>query len=534
MKLLVIQDNQLRRTVRAAGGRLAIGSDPSCDVHLPDPKLLKHQASLALDETGNWWLEVQDPSVPTCLNRAVQKARAQLKHADEIEIGPFALRFYLDPAATAEERRTQRVQKLEKQLKDTLPLDTIIRKDDDRLTLPAIAVTQTADLLAELRRYASVGDLLLPVLNRLIHDFNGSKAWMGIRKPNAREFDWVLGSKGGTQPCKRPSYSQMFESRCLCGRQHLCAPHVPVAGIASAMAAPLVGRDRDVLGMVYVETASGGTRYDDDAFMRFSAVAQIVATRVHDLLISISEHEAETVSTELELARALQSSLTVDALPEVAGLQAAAYRLAGADTCSDYYDIVATRTKKVLAVVAKVEADPLTRLRYLGELRAAFRYAALYQEAPHTFLRALNWLLLNNAGNSIHLMIAEVDPSNGLVQFCIAGRRVHTGRISPNGDGELIPLAGAPPVGADRGAVYELREMTLEEGQALLIVTDGAKTTLNRDGAALGIGGAEEAVCDGLGDTPAHVLRDFAADLADYVDGGAHPEDLTVALVRRD
>jgi len=70
----------LRRTVRAAGGRLAIGSDPSCDVHLPDPKLLKHQASLALDDTGNWWLEVQDPSVPTCLNRAVQKARAQLKH----------------------------------------------------------------------------------------------------------------------------------------------------------------------------------------------------------------------------------------------------------------------------------------------------------------------------------------------------------------------------------------------------------------------------------------------------------------------
>ena len=533
MKLLVIQDRQLRRTVRAAGGRLAVGSDPTCDVHLPDPKLLKHQASLAQDDEGHWWLEVQDASVPTSLNRAVQKARARLKHADEIELGPFALRFYLD-AMAVDERRAQRVQKLDKQLKDTLPLDTLIRKDDAALTIPAAVVSQSADLLAHLQRFPSVGDILLPVLNHLVHEFTATKAWIGIRKTGSRDFDWVLGTAGGNQPCKRPSYSQMFESRCLCGRQHLCAPRVPVAGIESAMAAPLVGRDHDVLGMIYVESETGGIRFDDASLMAFSATAQIIATRVFDLLADVADHQTVTISTELELARALQSALTVDALPEVNGIEAAAYRLAGAESCSDYYDFVATRNKTMLTVVAKVDADPLTRLRFLGELRAAFRYAALYREAPHTFLRALNWLLLNDAGNSIHLMVAEINPASDRVQFCIAGRRVHTGRIFPNGDSELVRLAGAPAAGTQRGAAYELREMTLESGQALLICTDGFKTAINGEGAAMGIGGTEAAICDGLGDTPSHVLRDFAADLGDYVDGGAHPEDVTVALVRRD
>jgi serine phosphatase RsbU (regulator of sigma subunit) len=299
------------------------------------------------------------------------------------------------------------------------------------------------------------------------------------------------------------------------------------------MAAPLHG-DQATLGMIYIESASADLQYGEAELMALAGIARAASTRIDALMHGAAVQRAATITTEHAIARQTQDAVTISAIPTIDGLQAAAYRHLGESSCTDYYDIVAMRDKRCAIVVAKIEADLLNTPRFFAELRAAFRYAALYQEAPHTFCRALNWLLFNQHRNNIHMMVAQIDPATGKVDYCITGRRVHTGRIGDDGDGELVRLAGFPPVGIERAPAYELNQIVLESGQSLLICTDGAKTAVNREGQPLGIGGIEEEVCDGLGDTPGHVLRDFAADLHDYIDGGRHPEDVTAVLVRKE
>ncbi|MCA9254963.1 MAG: SpoIIE family protein phosphatase, partial [Phycisphaerales bacterium] len=347
------------------------------------------------------------------------------------------------------------------------------------------------------------------------------------------EFDWTLGLSTAGKPCVRPSYSTLLEPRCIAGSQYLCVPDVPAPNVVSAMATPLLG-ERGVLGMLYVETDKPDTPFGEAELMALSTIGRCAAMPIDALMHRAAAHRAEAISAEKAILRATQDAVTINALPTLEGLQIAAYRRMGRETVTDYYDILTTRDKKLAVVVAVIEADLLNTPRLFAELRAAFRYSALYNEAPHTFARALNWLLLNSQGHRIHMIVAHIDPKTGQVDHCITGRRVHTGRITADGDGQLIPLAGHPAVGAERAAQFELNRLVLEPGQSLLICTDGAKKAMNRDGEPLGIGGIEDEVCDGLGDTPSHVLRDFAADLEEYIDGGKQPDDVSVVLLRRE
>lgn len=533
MRLLILENQRLRKTFRADGGTITIGSDAKCHVHLPDPRLSSHQADLLLDDDGHWWIEVRDSVVPTSVNRAIQKSRAQLRHADEIEIGEFALRFFLESDKSRDELHQERLQALGKRHDDNLPLCTIIHKDEPELRLPSDVLEQISLLVMRLSPINNIGDTLEPILRFVLRTFDADKAWIGIRKPDSREFDWTLGLSTAGKPCVRPSYSNLLEPRCMTGTQHLCVPDVPSQSVVSAMATPLSG-ERNKLGMLYVETGNNDRPFAEEDLMSMSAIARCAAMPIDALIHKAAAHRAATITTEKTILRATQDAVTIQALPTVEGMQVAAYRRIGDERITDYYDILTRRDKKLAIVVAVIDADLQNTPRFFAELRAAFRYAALYNEAPHTFARALNWLLFNANDHRIHMFVAQVDTATGHVQYCIAGRRVHTGRITADGDGELIRLAGHPPIGSDRNPAFELNQLTLEPEQSLLICTEGAKTAVNREGVPLGIGGIEEEVCDGLGDTPAHVLRDFAADLTEYVDGGSQSDDVTVVLLRRD
>ncbi|MCB9854964.1 MAG: SpoIIE family protein phosphatase [Phycisphaerales bacterium] len=532
MRLLILENQRLRKTFRADGGTISIGSDAKCHVHLPDPRLGRHQADLLLDDDGQWWIEIRDGAIPTCVNRAVQKSRTLLRHADEIEIGDYALRFFLESDKSRDELRQERLVALGKQHDDNLPLATIIRKDEPEVRVSPEVLEQTTLLLMRLAPLGTIGDTLEPILRFVLRMFDASKAWIGVRKPDSREFDWTLGLSTAGKPCVRPSYSTLLEPRCVAGAQHLCVPDVPVASVVSAMATPLPG-ERGNLGMLYVETDNIDMPFGEAELMAFSTIARCAAMPIDALMHKAAAHRAAAITTEKTILRATQDAVTINALPTIEGMQIAAYRRMGEETVTDYYDILTTREKKLAIVVAVIDADLLNTPRFFAELRAAFRYSALYKEAPHTFARALNWLLYNTAGHQIHMIVAHVDPANGQVDYCITGRRVHTGRITADGEGQLVRLAGHPPVGADRNPQFELNQLMLEPGQSLLICTEGAKKAVNRDGEPFGIGGVEDEVCDGLGDTPGHVLRDFAADLAEYIEGGRQPDDVSVVLLQR-
>ncbi|MFQ5503036.1 MAG: SpoIIE family protein phosphatase [Phycisphaerae bacterium] len=534
MRLTILENRRLRNSLQLNGGTVTIGSNPDCNVHLPDPRLGKHQANISQDDEGAWWLEVLDRSIPTCLNRAVQKTRARLRHADEIEMGVFSIRFFLESKKSREELHQERLLALTKQHGDTLPLGTIIEKANAEMTTSRDLLEQMTLLAMRLSRMESISEALPPLLRAMIRTFNAKRAWIGVRKRVPGDFDWTLCQSHKGEACVRPSFSEKTQPRCLDLSQNLCTPTVPVKGVGSAMAAPLVGQGGN-LGMLYVENDTGDTPYDQESLNSFEVMASCMAMPIESVLrqtMALRQAAAITVET---IARATQDALTPKALPRWEELQVAAYRHMGTEHCTDFYDIVQLRDKKAAVIVAKMHVDALESPRYLSELRAAFRSAALYSEAPHLFARAVNWILYDGDSKTrLDLAATWICPKTGEIQYCLAGRNVMGCIIHADGSCEMIPIEPTPSIGQTRSPVYEAIQFVLAPGDALALATDGVKIARNETGEAFGFEGLEETLCDGLGDTPGHVLDEFARDLTEYVTGGSHPEDITTMLVRRE
>ncbi len=533
MRLMILHNRRLRTTMRADHGVLSIGSSPECGVHLPDPKISAHQASLAQDEKGAWWLEVLDTSMPTSLNRAVQKSRAKLRHADEIKLGAFAIRFFLESDRSRDELKRERLTALSKRHGESLPLGTVIQKFENEMSVSKEHLEQMTLLALRLETAESMNDLMTPLLRSAIRTFDAARAWIGIRRTEHSDFEWSQGMNSAGKPCERPPYSEKMQSRCLVHTQYLCVPESPAKGVRSAMAVPLACTPGN-LGLLYVENDPDSEEYGQASLQALSAMACCVARPVENVLRQMTAKRRVTVSAEHSVARATQDAVTPKALPQWDDLLAAVYRRAGSARCSDFYDIMQLRDKTAFILVARPEVQGELLSRYFAELRATFRTSALYSEPPHLFARAINWIVFEGRErHTIDLACVTVNPTTGKVHYCLAGTGIGAGKIHADGTCEPVVDKPGPPVGQVRAPELASHSLDLASGDTLALATEGINSITNAEGEVFGRDGLKDNICDALGDTPSHVLSELESDLDDFVEGGDCPDDLTVVLLQR-
>lgn len=531
MRLMILENRRLITTLQAGQAMLSIGSSPECGVHLPDPKLSAHQASLTQDPDGSWWLEVVDPAIPTCLNRSIQKGRARLKHADEIQLGIFSIRLFMESSKTREELLRERMQSLVRRHLETLPLGAIIHKSDDPVQVPKECIEQLTLLALRLEQAESVPELITPLLRALLRMFEARRAWIGVRRTDESEFEWTLGLAGNGQPCDRPPFAHQMESRCMGMTQCLCVPEASPIDVRSAMAVPLVCQTGN-LGMIYLENDKSDEAWDEAAINALSAVACGVSRPLENILHRIVAKRRQAVSTEQTIARQTQDAVTPKALPVWDELLLAAYRHMGALRVCDSYDVVQLRDRTASLLLARVNAQGEALSRCLAGMRAAFRSSSLYSEPPHLFLRALNWII-GEGGPTIDLASVWVSPESGKVQYCLAGSGVRLGLVQSDGTCERLESSESPSIGQTRTPIYASQSLVLQSGDTLVAATEGVNAIKNPQGEVFGWARLREQLCDGLGDTPSKILSELEADLREFSAGVAGMEDFSVVLVNR-
>jgi serine phosphatase RsbU (regulator of sigma subunit) len=524
MHLMILENKRLRSMLRPEKPLVSIGSNPECAVHLPDSRISQHQASLHREADGAWWLEIVDPSVPTTLNRALQKSRAKLHHADEIEFGIFSIRFFMETHQTTEEVQRERMTALSRQHGESLPLGAIIQRADQPVTVTKEQLEQLTLLGLKLANVETLRDLIPSALRAAIRLVGGRRAWIGIRPNDRSQFNWVMGITDQGQPCDRPPFSQTMEPRCLANTQYICCPNAPIPTVRSAMAVPLAC-ESGTLGMIYIENDMVDAPYEEAALHTLRPVE-------NTLLRATAKRQA-VVSTEQTIARVTQDGITPRAMPQWDELQIAAYRHMGTAKCCDLYDLVQLPDKTASILVARLGVEGVSTPRYLAEVRAAFRAASLHGDAPHLFCRALNWMLFTGEGKCrVDLATAWINPNTGKVQACVAGEGVPLIRIHANGEASPVVATPAAPIGKSRTPTYDATLTDLSPGDTLLWATAGLNLATGADGKPLGIPALQESVADGVGDRPGAVLNEFQSDFTEFIQGGTCPEDVTVLLAR--
>ena len=193
------------------------------------------------------------------------------------------------------------------------------------------------------------------------------------------------------------------------------------------------------------------------------------------LRVAVSVDAAQVYAREHHVADTLQRALLPERLPVDDRLAFDAAYLPGAEEAivgGDWYDAFRLPDDRIAFSIGDVAGHGLRAAIVMGEVRQAFRAAALNPNSPSLVLERAN-TIMNMRANPVMVtaIFGIVDPSEGTVTYACAGHPAPVLAL-PCGSVALLPKDGVPLGIVDQVAASDWT-FTLPPGALFAVYTDG-------------------------------------------------------------
>ncbi len=192
---------------------------------------------------------------------------------------------------------------------------------------------------------------------------------------------------------------------------------------------------------------------------------------------------------------ALQQSLLPDHLPEIPGVKFAVSYEPSESAGGDYYGFRELDDGRIGMMIADVSGHGPSAAVVMAMLRTALSAFRLINRPVESIVSDLNRLLNSNLkdGTFVTAIFIAFDTKSGKVQLANAG---HCHPLIQRNDGtiERLVLNGGPPLGVLPDIPVFISEISMHQGDSLILYTDGLIEAFNPDGEQFGIEGIEQAV----------------------------------------
>ncbi|MFG3103568.1 SpoIIE family protein phosphatase [Streptomyces sp. NPDC048182] len=201
-------------------------------------------------------------------------------------------------------------------------------------------------------------------------------------------------------------------------------------------------------------------------------------------LLGQSMQRAHTGEAELALAQSLRTSMGRVG-PGVGGLSVAARYVptgGGLTVGGDWYDSLHLPDGRLALVIGDVQGHDAHAAGLMSQLRTAIRAYAAEGHGPDAVLvRASHFLAALDGDRFATCVYLEADPATGVLRIARAGHPHPVLRL-PDGTCLLKHLRGGLPLGLTLGEDdYPVNVLTLQEGEILMLCTDGLIETGGHD-----------------------------------------------------
>jgi PAS domain S-box-containing protein len=293
-------------------------------------------------------------------------------------------------------------------------------------------------------------------------------------------------------------------------------------GLRSSMIVPLVARGR-ALGAVTFATAESGRVFGEDDL----ELAQELARRA-----ALAIDNSRLYEERSHIARTLQRTLLPRRLPDIPGMQVAAfYQPAGAmqtEVGGDFYDVFESGERTWGVVVGDVCGKGVEAAALTGMARHSVRGSAAREPSPSAALEDLNRIMLREDGERFCTValgrIERVDA--GIVLTVACGGHPQPFVVRRDGRVETVGVPGSL-LGVFEEVAIEDRTVGLGPGDQAVFFTDGLVDT--RHPTALDEAALRELASSCAGGTVHHTMERFAEAVADP--GEEAPDDVCVLAI---
>jgi serine phosphatase RsbU (regulator of sigma subunit) len=255
----------------------------------------------------------------------------------------------------------------------------------------------------------------------------------------------------------------------------------------------------------------------------------------------VLQADNERKTAELEDARKLQLSMLPQIMPKVQGLDIAMFMQTASEVGGDYYDYFTGSDGTLTIAIGDATGHGVKA----GTMVAATKslLAAMVQVQDEKTIGSASDVLkptspilkrMNLRSMFMALMVARIKTDAEGVKVLIANAGMPSALVYRAANGGLVEeiLMKSMPLGTMANFPYEERHLTLQRGDALILMSDGFPERFNNDDEVLGYDVAQ-AACVHVGGMTAHEIIGHCVKKAEeWADGALLNDDMTFVVVR--
>ncbi len=298
----------------------------------------------------------------------------------------------------------------------------------------------------------------------------------------------------------------------------------------SEMVAPIISNDR-VIGAFDLESDRLNAYSEDDLSvlqLLTSQVAIIIEKeRLYEQVV-----EKKRIEAQIEIARQVQLELLPDHDPQFDNFDVSAYIFPTEEVSGDYYDWVKIFDDQIGIVVADAVGKGIPAALLMAFLRASLRAGIQVGYAPHIAMSKVGNLLWDSTEDHqfITAIYGILDTTNRTFVYSNAGHNPPL-LMKPDGEYRFVEY-GDTPLGMFVDARYHQHFIRFEQGQVMVIYTDGITEAANALGEEYGEDRFAKSVLACI-DLPAKEMIDFIRKgVADFTERKFLDDDGTLFIVK--
>jgi sigma-B regulation protein RsbU (phosphoserine phosphatase) len=261
----------------------------------------------------------------------------------------------------------------------------------------------------------------------------------------------------------------------------------------------------------------------------------LVDYTAHVCLTHLTEEQASSLEREIALAQRTQQSLLPATIPEVPGLEIAAFSRPAEFVSGDYFDFIPLAGGNPALLVADVAGHGVSASLHMARLQALARALIPESPSPSAAIARLHRLFIHNSHfpTFVTFFLGIFSPATRELTYCNAG---HNPPLLLRAGGAAETAAWLRPTSAAIGLIEEGtfhdRRLALQAGDLLVAYTDGVVESASSDGELFGVDRLLAAVRQRWGAAPSVVIAGVTSALETFLGRRAPSDDITLVAAR--
>lgn len=248
----------------------------------------------------------------------------------------------------------------------------------------------------------------------------------------------------------------------------------------SIIAFPLIGRS----GLIGVAEMINPRKQDYDLDI-LKILSRQFAIAIENALFHKESIGRERLKQELEIASVVQKSFLPESPTFKKGrMRISAVNIPAAKVGGDIYDFIETEKGKVGILIGDVSGKGVSAALYMAKFISDFRYIAHEIDSPEIILNKINSVLSKTPrGMFLTAIFMIVDLDTGKLHLSVAGHPPFLWLTK--GKVRIMDVHAGPPLGI-LPTNYPVSELSINNGDRLLLLTDGVFEAKNKKGKRIG------------------------------------------------